>query len=134
MNWKLIFLLSLFGLAMSVATVFVISSDIEPFFWLVVFLICAYLIARNTASRRFLHGVLLGLVNSVWITTGHILLFGDYIARHAREAEMMKSMPAPDSPRLMMAMVGPIIGLVSGAVIGLLALGAGKFVKPLQPS
>jgi uncharacterized membrane protein len=33
MNWKLIFLLSLFGLAMAIATVFVIPSNIEPLFW-----------------------------------------------------------------------------------------------------
>ena len=35
---------------------------------------------------------------------------------------MMSSMPFPNSPRLMMALVGPVIGIVSGAVIGLFAL------------
>lgn len=40
MDWKLIFQLSLFGLAMAVATVYVIPSNIEPVFWLVIFLIC----------------------------------------------------------------------------------------------
>ena len=35
MKWKLIFLLSLFGLAMAFATVFWIPSMIEPVFWLV---------------------------------------------------------------------------------------------------
>ena len=43
---------------------------------------------------------------------------------------MMSSMPLPDSPRLMMACVGPIVGIVSGAIIGLFAYVAGKFVKP----
>jgi hypothetical protein len=34
---------------------------------------------------------------------------------------MMTSMPLPDSPRLMMAMTGSIIGLVSGLILGLFA-------------
>jgi hypothetical protein len=50
MNWKLIFLLSLFGLAMGFATVFVLPTKIEPVFWLVIFVISAYLIAKRCAS------------------------------------------------------------------------------------
>jgi hypothetical protein len=133
MDWKLIFQLSLFGLAMAIATVLVIPPKIEPICWLVIFLICAYVIAKRRTTGRFVHGVLLGLANSVWITAAHILLFDRYIAGHAQEAAMMKSMPLPDSPRLMMAMVGPVVGLVSGVVIGLLALGAGKLVKSSLP-
>jgi hypothetical protein len=129
MDWKLIFGLSLFGLAMGVATVFVIRSDIDPVFWLLVFLVCAYLIARNRPDRHFLHGLLLGIVNSVWVTGAHIAFFSQYIANHPKEAAMMGSMPLPDSPRLM-ACVGPIIGIISGLVIGLLAFVAGRLVKP----
>ncbi len=131
MNWKLILQLSLFGLAMGIATVYVIPSNIEPIFWLAIFCICAFLIARasGSAGGRFLHGLLLGIANSVWITSVHILLFSDYLARHAREVEMMKSMPLPGSPRLMMAIMGPIIGVISGVVIGLFALVTGLMVK-----
>ena len=129
MNWKLIFQLSIFGLAMGIATVFIIPSRIEPAFWVAIFLSSAYLIARNCASMRFLHGLLLGLANSVWITAAHVLLFDNYIARHAQEATMMQSMPLPDSPRLMMALTGPLVGLISGVVIGIFALIAGKLLK-----
>ncbi|HKE34999.1 MAG TPA: hypothetical protein VKB66_07340 [Candidatus Acidoferrum sp.] len=130
MNWKLIGLLSLFGLAMGIATVFVIPSNIEPFCWLVIFLFCAYVIAKNSSGKHFLHGLLLGLANSVWITAAHILLFDQYLARHAREAAMMNSMPLPASPKLMMGVVGPVVGLISGVILGLLAFVAGKLVKP----
>ena len=41
---------------------------------------------------------------------------------------MMSSMPAPDSPRLMMAATGPLIGLISGVIIGLLAVVARRIV------
>jgi uncharacterized membrane protein len=124
MNWKLIFQLSLFGLAMGVATVFLIPSKIEPAFWLVIFLFCAYVIAKRRPAMLFLHGLLLGLANS-----------DTYIARHAQEAAMMQSMPMPGSPRLMMTLTGPVIGLISGVILGLFVLAAGKLVKtPSAPT
>jgi hypothetical protein len=132
MNWKLIFQLSLFGLAMGIATVFVIPSKIEPAFWLVIFLICAYLIAKRSPGLHFLHGLLLGLANSVWITAAHVLFFDAYIARHAQEAAMMQSLPLPVSLKLMMALAGPVFGLISGVVLGLFAFVAGKLVKSLS--
>jgi hypothetical protein len=122
MNWKLILQLSLFGLAMGIATVFVISSAVEPFCWLAVFLVSAYAIARGAPGRPFLHGVCVGLANSVWVTGAHILLVDQYLARHPREAAMMSSMPLPTSPRLMMALTGPVVGLVSGIVLGVIAV------------
>ena len=130
MDWKLIFGLSLFGLAMAIATVFVVPSHVEPIFWLVIFLICAFLIARRRASGHFLHGLMVGLVNSVWVTGAHTLFFSAYIANHPKEAAMMTSMPVSGSPRLMMAITGPIIGVISGCILGLFAFVAGKLVKP----
>lgn len=128
MNWKLVIQLSLFGLAMGVSTVFLIPSNIEPICWLVIFGICSYIIAIRCSGQYFLHGLLVGLVNSVWVTASHLLLFDRYIANHAQEASMMASMPLPDSPRLMMALVGPVIGVASGLVLGLFAVVAAKLV------
>ena len=130
MNWKLIFGLSLFGLAMGIGTVFVIPSNIEPISWLVIFLICAFLIARSRPTGHFLHGLMVGIVNSVWVTGAHVLLFNSYVAHHPKEMAMMSSMPLPTSPRLMMAITGPIIGVISGCILGLFAFVAGKLVKP----
>jgi hypothetical protein len=126
MNWKLILQLSLFGLAMAFATVFVIPSTIEPLFWLVIFLVCAYVIARKAPGKYFLHGLLTSVVNSVWITATHVMLFDTYIANHAQEAEMMAKLPL--SPKLMMIGTGPIVGVVSGVVLGLFAWVAHKIV------
>lgn len=134
MDWKLIFQLSLFGLAMGIATVFLIPPNIEPPCWLVIFLICAYVIAKRRPTGRFVHGLLLGIANSVWITTAHVLLFDRYIAGHAQDAAMMKSMPLADAPRLMMAITGPVVGLISGVIIGLFALGAGKLIRLWHPT
>ena len=130
MNWKLIFQLSLFGLAMGIATVFVIPSNVEPVFWVVIFAITAYLIATRSSSKRFQHGLLVGITNSVWVTGAHVLMFHQYIANHPKEAAMMTTMPLSDSPRRLMVMVGLAIGIVSGAVIGLLAVLAAKLIRP----
>src|SRR5262249_12263669 len=126
MNGRLILLLSMFGLAMGIATVFVIPSTIEPIFWLVIFLVCAYVIAKKAPGRFFLHGFLVSLVNAVWITGAHILLVTSYLPRHPQEAAMMAKMPLPDSPRLMMLITGPIIGVASGLILGLFSFLAGK--------
>ncbi len=124
MNWKLILGLSLFGLAMGIATVFWIASHVEPFFWLVIFVVCAWILAKRAPGRYFLHGLMVSIVNSVWITATHVLLFDQYAANHAKEAAMMGSMSM--DPRLLMAISGPLIGVVSGLVLGLFAVIARK--------
>lgn len=117
------FLLSLFGLAMAIATVFIVPSNVEPIFWVAIFIVCAIIIARVRSTAFFIHGLLVGIMNSIWVTGAHIVLFDRYIAKHPKEAAMMASMP-----RLMMALVGPGIGIVSGAIIGVFAFMAGKFM------
>ena len=134
MNWKLIAQLSLFGLAMGIATVFVISSNIEPLFWGGIFVISAYFIAKHCADRLFLHGLLVSMANSVWITASHILLFDRYVANHPEEMAMMANMPLGNSPKLLMVFMGPIFGVVSGLVLGLFAVAAGKFVAARKTS
>lgn len=130
MNWKLIFGLSLFGLAMAVGTVFAISSRVEPFFWLVIFVVCAFAIARQAPQRPFLHGFLLGIVNSVWVTGAHIVFFNRYLAGHPQEAAMMAALQARHlEVKLAMAFTGPAIGLISGAVIGVLAYAVSRLLK-----
>jgi hypothetical protein len=130
MNWKLILQLSLFGLVMGIGTVFVIPSTIEPFCWLVVFVISAYAIAQAAPDQPFVHGVLVGLANSVWVTASHVLLIHQYLPRHVREALTMRSMPLPRHPRVMMLLMGPVIGLASGIILGLFALVARRLVGP----
>ena len=53
MNWKLIFSLSLFGLAMALATISLIPTNVEPGCWLVIFVICARLIVEICDGQLF---------------------------------------------------------------------------------
>ena len=129
MNTKLIFRLSLFGLAMAIATVYWIPSSQEPFIWLAIFIICAHFIARQCTGKYFLHGFYVSLANCVWITAVHVILFDKYIALHQDVLENMANMPMPEHPRRMMLVVGPVIGVVSGLVLGLFAFIASKIIK-----
>jgi hypothetical protein len=129
MNWKLIFQLSLFGLFMGIATVYFIPSNIELFCWLAIFIICAILIAKKASGMFFLHGFCVSLFNAVWITSAHIILSDTYLASHANEAKMMEKMGMSDSPKLAMLITGPIIGIISGLVLGLFAFIASKIIK-----
>ena len=128
MNLKLIFQLSLFGLGMAIATVFIVPSNIEPIIWLIIFSICAYFIVKKTEGKYFMHGFLTSLANCVWITLFHILFFPTYIANHPQEAEMSAKMPLPEHPRLMMLIMGPLVGIASGLILGLFSFLAGKII------
>src|SRR5262245_19069430 len=130
MNPPLIARLSLFGLVMGTATIKWIPTNVEPFCWLAVFLVSAYFLAKNLYGKPFQNGVCVGLANCVWVTGAHIVFAETYLANHPAEAEQLTHMPAPDSPRLMMLMMGPVIGLISGLVIGLLGFVAQKILQP----
>ena len=129
MNRKLIFKLSLFGLAMAFATVFWISSKIEPYFWIAIFIFCAIKIAKTVHSKYFLHGFLVSMLNSVWITAVHIILYDQYIARHPEELAMMEKFPLPYTARISMLMFGPAIGVMSGIILGLFSIIASYLIK-----
>jgi hypothetical protein len=129
MNWKLIFQLSLFGLAMAIATVSLIPQNVEPIFWLVVVLLSAYLIAKKCTGKYFLHGFVLSLVNCVWITGIHTFFIHPYLANHPNMVEMSSNLPLYHHPRLQMLVTGPFFGVGFGIVLGLFAFLASKMVK-----
>ncbi|MFI5195927.1 MAG: hypothetical protein ACHQD8_02465 [Chitinophagales bacterium] len=131
MNWKLIFALSLFGLGMAFATVYFIPSNIEPFCWLAIFFISSCLVAKYAPGNYFLHGFLTSLVNCIWITGAHILLSDTYMAHHANEAAQYAKMNKDLGLTVTQAMLifGPIIGIISGIILGLFCLLASKIFK-----
>ena len=125
MNWKLIFALSLFGLAMAIGSLFGLGM-IEPLLWLIIFIIYAWVIARSAPGKYFLHGFLVSVVNSVWITAIHATFFDIYAKNNP---QFVQSAPPGMYPRVLMIIMGPIFGVLFGLVAGLFAFIASKFVK-----
>jgi len=131
MNWKLVFLLSLFGLAMAFLTIWLVPSTVEPFCWLVIFLICSYCIAKYAPGKYFLHGLMVSIFNSVWITAAHAAFFYQYIAAHPEFLQATAGLPTDlaGHPRRMMVPIGAISGVLFGIILGLFAFIASKIVN-----
>ena len=131
MNLKLIFQLSIFGLIMALGTISLIPEQIEPFFWLVIFVICAWVIAKAAPGKYFLHGFLVSLVNCVWIIGVHTIFYDTYIANHPNIALLNDETPMSmaNHPRVVQAVFGALIGVISGVVLGLFSVIASKIVK-----
>jgi len=131
MNWKIIFQLSAFGLIMACATVALIPEKFEPFFWLVIFGFCAYVIAKVCPGKYFLHGFLVSMVNCIWITGIHVIFRETYVAHHPQMASMSVGMPPylAIHPRLAMVLMGPIFGVMFGIILGLFSIVASKLVR-----
>jgi len=134
MNWKIIFQLSIFGMIMALGTVQLIPERIEPFFWLAIFAFCAWVIAKVCSGKYFLHGFLVSMVNSVWITAAHIIFRLTYLAHHPQAASLYTNLPASlqSHPRLAMVITGPIFGAGFGIILGLFSFIASKIVKKNQ--
>ena len=130
MNWKLIFSLSLFGLAMALGTISLIPLSIEPACWLLIFVICARLIARFAPGDYFAHGFLLSIVNCVWITAAHAIFYLPYLMHHPQMVDMSKKIPfLADHSRWQMVVMGPIFGILFGLIQGLFAFLASKIKR-----
>ena len=126
MSWKLVFGLSILGLAMAIASVLWVEESLEPYLWLGLLALSAFAIAKRAPGRYFLHGFVLSVVNSVWVTAAHLVLFEErHIIVHAR----LLSVPVQlGSPQVAMAVVGSAAGIASGLVLGLMAWGTSAFV------
>lgn len=129
MNWKLIFQLSLFGLVMAFGTISLIPEKMEFIFWIVIWLVSAYFIAKTCAANYFWYGFALSMFNSVWLTLMHVLFYHSYAAHHPGVVQMYDSSPLHLHPRLFTLLLCPISGIIFGIVQGLFAFVASKIVK-----
>ena len=127
MNWKVIFQLSVFGLIMAFGTVSLIPEKTEPAFWLVIFVFCAWVIAKVCSAKYFLSGLMVGILNSVWITVVHLLFRQTYLANHP---QMTSNIPASFSshPGMFMLVTAPVFGVLFGIILGLFSLLASKIL------
>ena len=128
MNWRLILMLSLFGMAMAIGTIWWIPMNVEYILWPIIFIICAYFIAKGCNGKYFFNGFMVSIVNCIWITSAHFIWYAEYMATHI---DMNKNMTGymADHPRRAMLIVGPLVGIVSGLVLGLFSWIASKIVK-----
>lgn len=130
MNWKIIFLLSLLGLGIGITTIFYVPAKYESLLWTPAFVLSAYFIARHTKGKFFLHGFVLGIANTLWATAAHTIMIDSYMAHHTADAAQYAKMSAESgaTPAQAMLLMGAFIALLSGIVLGLFSLAAGKIM------
>lgn len=129
MNWKLIFSLSLIGIAIAFAGVFGMPGSIEPYVWLVVFIFYAVVIVKSLEGKYFLHAFMVSAVNGVWIGIIHALFVPTYLANHPEMLEQYSKMPVAMPPAVAMLIFAPFFGALFGLVAGLFAVVASKIMK-----
>jgi hypothetical protein len=140
MNWRLVLLLSLLGIAMTVPAVlgWLTESWMEYGAWAVVAVFTALVLAAR-GSGNFRHGFMAGALMGVW---QHLLVFllWDMYIQHNPEfaATLAEDNPFKGiDPRYGMLIAMPVISIMYGLLTGLLAWLAGRMVRgkplPLEP-
>jgi hypothetical protein len=121
MNWELLLLLSLFGLIIGFLSVNGYTKRIEPLIWLLTGMFSAFILARNVTSQIFLYGIALGLTWGILNGLIQSIFFDRYLQKNPKYKEAYnKKMPV--KPRFFVLIAGPVIGLITGATIGGLAI------------
>jgi hypothetical protein len=110
---------------MAFGTVSLIPEKIEPAFWLVIFVTCAYIIVKVCPGKYFLNGFFVSLINCVWLTIVHAFFFESYKLHHPGTAAMYSG----PHPQLMMVAWAPAFGVMFGVILGLITLITSKIVK-----
>ena len=130
LNYPLIFILSLVGLAIAFTGVYGITTmQTEPYVWLVVFIAFAFIIARFAKGNYFLHGFLVSVLCGCWIGLIHALYIHQYLRSNPRLKPLYDEMPHIGNPKITIALSGPMAGVVFGIVAGLFAFIAARILN-----
>jgi hypothetical protein len=121
MNRVLILLLSPVGIIMGLLSIKGYTQKMEPFLWLLFGIITALVLSRNTDNKTFLHALFIGLFWGVLNGVTHSVFFDQYLANNTNLQERFKQSTFIQ-PRYFVLVTGPVIGLITGLVLGGLVL------------
>ena len=136
MNWKLIFGLSLLGLAMAFATVYVIPNNIAIFLWIAIYIFCAFVIAKQTfdarkPARKYWHAVAVGYLFCIYVGTVHFIFFDMYVAFQPKVLEVLKK---HNDTRTSLLVMNIVFGFMLAKVLAVLTFFAGLILKKIKPT
>jgi hypothetical protein len=136
MNWKLIFLLSLPGLALSFATVYIIPNNIAIYLWIAVYVFCAFVMAKKNeatqkySSKPYWSIVFVGYLMSIWIGTVHYVFFDAYVSFQPKVLEQLKNSP---EARWRLLVTNLVVGFFLSKILLILNFLAALILKKLKP-
>ena len=120
MDWKLVLLLSAIGIMMGLLSVKGFTQKIEPFLWLLVGAATSLIISKNT-DRPFLYGLTIGIGWAVLNGLIQSAFFDTYVANNPSLQQSFQKKTFVQ-PRYVALLTAPVIGLMTGLVLGGLSL------------
>jgi uncharacterized membrane protein len=134
MNWKLIIVLSLLGLATALLSIYLLTPTVEFLVWIGVTLVSAVAIGRFAQGRWFQHGFLVAAANTFWVAVAQVSLFYAYISTHPEYIRMTDTLPDALSahPRRLILFRAPVIAILAGLITGLFSWIAGRAMDRLK--
>lgn len=134
MNWKLILLLSLSGILIGLANVYVIPAKYSAVVEMPVYLGCAYVLARVQERKHFVHGVVVGVICAILATAVRIVLVEQYLTHQYVDAAQYRKLAAESHGTItqVLMLMGVLFTILSGLVTGLFALAAGKIINNMS--
>ena len=117
MNWGIILLLSSFGLVMGLLSIKGYTQKLEPFLWLLFAIVTTLILSKNIDNKTFMHALLIGLFWGVLNGITQSAFFDQYLANNTNLQERFKQ-SSVIKPRYFVLMTGPVIGLITGLVLG----------------
>ena len=130
MKWNIVFLLSLTGAVVGTASLFGLTEGIELYWWIVIALLTAYFLAKQTSHKLFLHGFYSGIGMGICHVLILFIFFDLYVLHNPTSANGFTSIPGNLEPRIFLLITSPVIGGLYGLVLGALAQIAAKFHIP----
>ena len=121
MNWTIILLLSSFGLVMGLLSIKGYIQKLETFLWILFGIITSLILSKNIDNKTFLHALLIGLFWGVLNGLTQSAFYDQYLANNANLQERFKQSTFIQ-PRYLVLVTGPVIGLITGLVLGGLTL------------
>jgi len=128
MKWKQIILLSLLGIVMAFAVKFGITETtvVALFLWLIFPVVHAIALSWSTTHKLFLHGLISGTLQGVWMTALLKLAINFVIKSPSGDSSFF------DSPTFFIIEILAAAIVVPGVITGALTLLAGKFITPQE--
>lgn len=127
MNWVLILSLSSFGVLLGILSVLGFTKKAEPILWLIAGFFTVFMLYQKETGLIFWHGFIIGVSWGFLNSIIQSIFFETYLKNNPKyTAAFSKSSHL--KPRYLILLVGPMLGLLTGAVLGGLSWFVQKFL------
>jgi hypothetical protein len=121
MDWKAIIILSTFGPLMGFLSVKGFTLKLEPFLWLLFGIATSLILSKNIEHNTMMHGLCIGLLWGIGNGLIQTLFFENYLANNPQVRDNFIKITFIQ-PRYFVLVTAPVIGLITGLVLGGLSL------------